>query len=105
MHAGVGELLAELMRIKAEGDYDAIKGLVDKYGVHFDPELRDQIIERYKKLDIPVYWAGINPLLTAKLGKNGAVENVTISYPENAIHQYLLYGSLYDKGLKVRSGE
>jgi dipeptidyl-peptidase III len=105
MHAGVGELLAELMRIKAEGDYNAIKTLVDKYGVHFDPKLRDQIVVRYKKLDIPTYWAGINPLLTAKLGKSGSVDDVTISYPENAIHQYLQYGSMYDKGLKVRSGE
>ena len=104
-HAAVGELLAELMRIKAEGDYNAIKALVDKYGVHFDPKLRDQIVSRYKKLDLPAYWAGINPLLTAKLGKGGAVENVTISYPENAVHQYLEYGAMYDKGLKVRSVE
>lgn len=104
-HAAVGDLLAELMRIKAEGDYNAIKALVDKYGVHFDPKLRDQIVARYKKLDIPTYWAGINPQLTAKVTKSGAVEKVTISYPENAVHQYLFYGSMYDKGLKVHAGE
>ena len=100
MHAGVGELLAELMRIKAEGDYNAIKALVDKYGVHFDPKLRDQIVARYKALDVPTYYAGINPLLTAKSGK-GKVEGVTVSYPENAVRQYLIYGSMYDKGLQV----
>ena len=50
MRQGVGMLLAELMRIKAEGDYDAIKALVDQYGVHFDPTLRDQVVARYKKL-------------------------------------------------------
>lgn len=100
MHAGVGELLAELMRIKAEGDYNAIKALVDKYGVHFDPKLRDQIMTRYKALNVPTYYAGINPLLTAKSGK-GKVEGVSVSYPENAVRQYLIYGSMYDKGLKV----
>src|SRR6185437_6618531 len=56
MHQGVGMLLAELMRIKAEGDYDAIKALVNKYAVHFDPALRDQIVACYQKLDIPTYW-------------------------------------------------
>jgi dipeptidyl-peptidase-3 len=60
MHAGVGMLLAELMRIKGEGDYNAIKALVGQYGVHFDPALRDQVVARYKKLDLPIYWAGIN---------------------------------------------
>jgi dipeptidyl-peptidase-3 len=103
MHAGVGELLAELMRIKAEGDYSAIKALVDEYGVHFDPKLRDQIVERYKKLDIPAYWGGINPMLTAEFGSNdtGRVWKVTISYPRDAVKQYLTYGAMYDKGLKV----
>ena len=58
---------AELMRIKAEGDYDAIKALVDKYGVHFDPALRDEVVARYKQLDLPTHWAGINAELTAQL--------------------------------------
>src|SRR5205085_12460444 len=60
MRQGVGQLLAELMRIKAEGDYAAIKNLVDTYGVHFDPKLRDQVVQRYKALHLPSYWAGIN---------------------------------------------
>ena len=72
MHEGVGELLAEIMRIKAEGDYNAIKALVDKYGVHFDPKVRDQVVARYKALDLPTDWAGINPLLTAKVGSKTA---------------------------------
>ena len=55
MRQGVGMLLAELMRIKAEGDYDAIKALVDKYGVHFDPALRDHVLARYRKLNLPTY--------------------------------------------------
>ncbi len=60
MRQGVGMLLAELMRIKAEGDYDAIKALVDKYGVHFDPAVRDQVLARYQKLNLPTYFAGVN---------------------------------------------
>src|SRR6185436_16455476 len=56
MREGVGKLLADLMRIKAEGDYDAIKALVDKYGVRFDPKLRDQVVGRYKALNLPSYW-------------------------------------------------
>ena len=99
MHQGVGMLLAELMRIKAEGDYEAIKTLVDRYGVHFDPKLRDQVVARYKTLDIPTYWAGINSKLTARFGKAGEVQAVEFSYPEDVAEQYLLYGSMFDSGL------
>ena len=94
MRQGVGMLLAELMRIKGEGDYAAIKALVDQYGVHFDPATRDQIVARYTKLGIPVYWAGINSTLTQKSS------GVEISYPKDAIEQYLSYGAMYDSGLK-----
>jgi len=100
MHEAAGKLLAELMRIKAEGDYNAIKLLVDKYGVHFDPKLRDQVVARYKLLDIPAYWAGLNPQLTATFAKDGSVKSVEIAYPGNAVGQYVLYGSMYDAGLK-----
>lgn len=98
MRKGVGMLLAELMRIKAEGDYDAIKALVNQYGVHFDPALRDQVVARFKKLNLPTYYAGVNPLLTA----TGSATNVRISYPRDPVKQYLLYGSMYDAGLKSR---
>jgi len=91
-------LLAELMRIKAEGDYPAIKALVNKYAVYFDPALRDQIVARYKKLDIPTYWGGINAKLTADTGKDGRIQKVDLSYP-GVVEQYLDYGSMYDKGL------
>jgi dipeptidyl-peptidase-3 len=97
MREGVGMLLKELMRIKAEGDYDAIKALVDKYGVHFDPKIRDQIVERYRALDIPTYWAGINPALTADFDAKGNVTAVRMTYPRNAVEQYLDYGRMYLK--------
>jgi dipeptidyl-peptidase-3 len=95
MREGAGMLLRELMRIKAEGDYDAIKGLVDKYGVHFDPALRDQVVARYKELNLPTYWAGVNPQLDAQLDAKGEVASVRISYPRDALKQYLTYGAMY----------
>ena len=79
MREGVGMLLAELMRIKAEGDYDAIKALMDKYGVHFDPALRDQVVERYQKLNLPTYCAGINADLVAQFDAAGKVTKVDIA--------------------------
>lgn len=99
MRQGVGMLLAELMRIKAEGDYAAIKALVDKYGSHFDPALRDQVSARFKKLNLPDYWAGINSRLTARFGKTGEIEKVEISYPPDPVSQYLSYAAMYDEGL------
>ena len=95
MREGVGTLLAELMRIKAEGDYDAIKALIDKYAVHFDPAVRDQVVSRYKQLDLPTYWAGINVHLDAQLDANGNVTSVRASYPRDAVKQYLAYGKMY----------
>ncbi len=102
MRHGVGMLLAELMRIKAEGDYDAIKALVDQYGVHFDPALRDQILVRYQKLNLPTYFAGVNAHLTPTFGKNGEVENVGIRYLDNPVTQYLEYGAMYDESLRQK---
>ena len=95
MRQGVGQLLAELMRIKAEGDYDAIKALIDRYGVHFDPALRDQVTERYRKLNIPTYWAGINPELTATFDGPGKIGKVEISYPHDFVKQQLRYSAMY----------
>ncbi|HEX4277342.1 MAG TPA: hypothetical protein VHZ74_18425 [Bryobacteraceae bacterium] len=91
MREGVGMLLAELMRIKAEGDYDAIKALIDKYGVHFDPKQRDQVVERYKKLNLPTYFAGINPDLVAQFDGAGNVKKVEIQYPRDYVKQQLAY--------------
>jgi dipeptidyl-peptidase-3 len=101
MKQGVGTLLTELMRIKAEGDYAAIKGLVDKYGVHFDPRLRDQVVQRYQALNIPTYWVGVNAQLNARVA-NGRVEGVDMIYPRSVVQQYLYYGSMYRSDVKVQ---
>ena len=95
MRAGVGKLLAELMRIKAEGDYAAIKALVDRYGVHFDPKLRDQVIARYQRLNVPSYWAGVNSDLTATFDSAGRISAVKASYPRDVVKQQLGYAAMY----------
>jgi dipeptidyl-peptidase-3 len=97
MREGVGMLLAELMRIKAEGDYDAVKALMDKYAVHFDPALRDQVVERYKKLNLPTYYTGINADLAAQLDAAGRVTKVDIGYPRDYVKQQLSYSAMYAK--------
>ena len=79
--------------------------LVEKYGIHFNPALRDQVIARYRKLDIPTYWAGINPELTADVGADGKAVRVQISYPRDAVRQYLRYGAMYDPALAVPAAE
>ena len=84
MREGVGQLLAELMRIKAEGDYDAIKALMDKYGVHFDPALRDQVVARYQKLDLPTLLGGHQSRAQGQLRRAG--KNIAASkFPIRAI--------------------
>jgi dipeptidyl-peptidase III len=95
MRKGVGMLLAELMRIKAEGDYAAIKALVDKYGSHFDPALRDQVVARYTKLNIPTYWAGVNANLAAKFDAHANLLSVELSYPRDVVKQQLGYAAMY----------
>jgi dipeptidyl-peptidase-3 len=97
MRQGVGRLLAELMRIKAEGDYGALKALFDNYGVHFRPALRDQVLARYNKLDIPTYWCGINSELAMGAQPTPVNEHpiVTVSYPRDFVKQQLNYAAMY----------
>lgn len=99
MREGVGQLLAELMRIKAEGDYEAGKALVEKYGIRFDPKVRDEVVERYKKLNLPTYWAGINPELTPAFDRAGRITSVRISYPRDFTRQRLSWSAMYEPGL------
>ncbi len=101
LREGVGKLLAEIMRIKGEGDYDAIKALIDKFGVHFDPKVRDEIVARYKKLNLPTYWAGIHPQLSPTFGAGGKVTSVGISYPRDFKKQRLEWAAMYEPRLKA----
>jgi dipeptidyl-peptidase III len=88
---GVGRLLAEVQRIKSEGDYAAAKKLFQTYGVHFDPQLRDQVVARVDKLNLPSYTGFVMPKLTPVTDSNGAITDVTISYPQNLTLQMLEY--------------
>jgi dipeptidyl-peptidase-3 len=88
---GVGRLLAEVQRIKSEGDYAAAKALFDDYGTHFDPALRDQIVARVTRLNLPSYTAFVQPGLEPDLDSAGHVIDVRIVYPLDLEHQMLEY--------------
>ena len=94
MREGVGMLLAELMRIKAEGDYDAAKALISKYGIHFNTEWRDQIVARFKKLYLPTFSVGIYPNLDLHKDRDGRIDDVIISYPRNIMQQQLRWAKI-----------
>jgi dipeptidyl-peptidase-3 len=87
--AGAGKLLAEVMRIKAEGDMAAGRKLVETYGVKFDPALRDQVVERVSRLGIPSYTGFVQPELKAVRGAGGEVTDVKIEYPCDLAKQML----------------
>jgi dipeptidyl-peptidase-3 len=88
---GVGRLLADVQRIKAEGDYHAATALIDAYGVHFDPALRDEVVARADALDLPSYSAFVMPRLEPRYGADGRITDVEISYPRDFEAQMLEY--------------
>jgi dipeptidyl-peptidase-3 len=87
----VGRLLADVQRIKAEGDYEAAKQLFEQYGVHFDPALRDEVVERVDRLQMPSYTGFVQPRLEAVRTADGTIQDVTISYPQDLTTQMLEY--------------
>ena len=84
-----GELLAEVQRIKSEGDYASGNKLVNDYGVKVDPKLHKEVLERYSHLDIPPYRGFVNPVYTAVYDDKGNIIDVTISYSEGYTDQML----------------
>jgi len=90
---GVGRLLAEVQRIKGEGDYAAARALVETYGVHFDPALRDEVVARVDRLRLPSYTAFVMPRLEAIRNGDGEIVDVTISYPLDLTSQMLEYSA------------
>jgi dipeptidyl-peptidase III len=91
---GVGKLLAEVQRIKSEGDYAAAAKLFDAYGVHFDPKLRDAVVARVEKLNLPSYSGFVMPKLTPVMGTDGKISDVTVSYPMDLTTQMLEYDGI-----------
>ncbi len=91
MRKGVGEILSLIMRIKAEGDYQEAKKLVEKYGVKINPEWRDQVIKRAEAIDLADHYALVMPSLSLVKGKDGNITDVEISYPQDFMKQQLEY--------------
>ena len=90
-----GELLAEIQRIKSEGDFEAARLLVEKYAVNIDPELHREILARYKKLNLAPYKGFINPKMTLKMDEEGEITDVVLDYEESYVDQMLRYSDEY----------
>jgi dipeptidyl-peptidase III len=91
---GVGRLLAEVQRIKSEGDYAAARRLFEEYGVHFDAALRDEVVARVDRLKLPSYTGFVMPRLEARRDGRGDIVDVAISYPCDLETQMLEYSAL-----------
>lgn len=90
-----GNLLAEIQRIKSEGDYEGARKLVETYGVQVDPKVHKEILERYARLKLSPYKGFINPVYKAVRDAQGNITDVTISYDEAFDAQNLRYSRDY----------
>ena len=90
-----GKLLAEIQRIKSEGDYEAARQLVEKYAVNIDPDLHREILARYKKLNLAPYKGFINPKMDLVFDEQNDVKDVVVSYEEGYAEQMLRYSEEY----------
>ena len=89
------KLLAEIQRIKSEGDYTAARHLVETYAVAVDPQLHQEVLSRYQRLNLAPYKGFINPQLIPVLDADGEICDVQVDYSESYVHQMLRYGSEY----------
>ena len=90
-----GQLLAEIQRIKSEGDYEAGKTLVETYAVKVDPAIHREVLDRYARLDIAPYKGFVNPVYKPVFDKKGNIIDVNIDYTEGYIDQMLRYSKDY----------
>ena len=91
----VATLLAEIQRIKSEGDYEAARRLVEDYAVKIDPQLHEEILGRYKQLNLAPYKGFINPWLKPVTDATGHITDISVDYTESYEHQMLRYSSVY----------
>ena len=94
----IAELLAEVQRIKSEGDYEAAQRLVEDYAVTIDPELHKEVLERYRRLDIAPYKGFINPVMTPVRDADGNITDSAVDYTEGYSEQMLRYSREYGEG-------
>jgi dipeptidyl-peptidase-3 len=90
-----GELLAEVQRIKSEGDYNAGKQLVEDYAVKIDRTLHDEVLARYSQLNLAPYKGFINPVMKEIKNDKGEITDITLNYTEGYTEQMLRYGKIY----------
>ena len=95
LRALFGKLLAEVQRIKSEGDYAAGRALVEKYGVKIDINLHKEVLERYEKLHLSPYKGFVNPVMHEERDKDGAIRDIQLDYTENYVEQMLRYSRDY----------
>lgn len=88
-------LLAEIQRIKSEGDFEAAREMVENYGVNVDKELHEEVLERYKRLDLAPYKGFINPVLKPVTDAEGNITDVTVDYSETYEEQMMRYSNSY----------
>ena len=95
LRALFGKLLAEVQRIKSEGDYEAGRALVENYGVKIDPALHREVRERYEQLHLSPYKGFVNPVMHVIKDENDAISDITLDYTENYVEQMLRYSENY----------
>ena len=91
----IARLLAEVQRIKSEGDYEAARQLVERYAVKVDPELHQEVLERYRRLNLAPYKGFINPQMLPVYDEHGEICDIQLNYGESYAHQMLRYSSEY----------
>ncbi len=96
---GVARMLAEVQRIKSEGDYAAAKLLFETYGVHFDAGLRDEIVGRVDRLRLPSYTGFVMPKLEPTFDSSGGIADIKISYPCDLTTQMLEFSAARRAGI------
>ena len=89
------KLLAEVQRIKSEGDFEAARMLVEQYGVKIDADLHAEVLERYRRLHLAPYKGFINPWLLPVTDGAGHITDIQVNYSESYAHQMLRYSSEY----------
>jgi dipeptidyl-peptidase III len=93
--AGVGRLLALVQRVKSEGLYEEARALFEAHGVHFDPALRDEVVARVDRLDLPTYTGFVMPRLEPVADAEGRVTDIVVTYPMDLATQMLEYSRVY----------
>lgn len=95
LRALIARLLAEIQRIKSEGDFEAAKTLVENYAVKVDVDLHKEVLERYERLHLAPYKGFINPVMTPVTDSNGEITDINVDYTEGYSEQMLRYSRQY----------